>query len=194
MSRPKRYVNGTIEEYFKNLGEIEAKEMLQHQIETIRNSLTSQLYNFTTIFVNVERYLLLDGEVVDNIEVLNREAKKHNRNIILEITERHKSLDLAVKQVFNRLILNDVVFAADDYCEADGTHQYINDYHFIKIDISGILICLELDSNVLLNKLYSLKASGIKIIAEKIETKKDFHLAKSLPIDLFQGHYFLSEN
>ncbi|MEC4726296.1 EAL domain-containing protein [Shewanella sp. D64] len=190
LTRPTRLNGLTVEEYFLRLNFTEGSKILEKQITNLINkSLTSCMF-VDTIFVNVERYILTNNYMVEKLLLCRNKLLSLGVEVVFEITERFEYSDKLIRKTFTRLLLEDIIFAADDYCFSKVTHQYIKDYTYVKVDMTEILLGLDRNYNKFLDGLYSLKQDGAKLIAEKIETENEYLLVRLLPFDFFQGYYF----
>jgi EAL and modified HD-GYP domain-containing signal transduction protein len=80
---------------------------------------------------------------------------------------------------------------------ADGFTIALDDYRFESRWASVLPLCkivkvdiLNLDLDAYREQIDELKAVGLTLLAEKVETREDFERAKSLGFDLFQGYFF----
>ncbi|MFQ3236247.1 MAG: EAL and modified HD-GYP domain-containing signal transduction protein [Paraglaciecola sp.] len=74
--------------------------------------------------------------------------------------------------------------ALDDYDFTPKWDELLPYVHFIKVDITDHSV------KYIAANIESLKASGVKLIAERIETKEDFDCFKAMGFHYFQGYYF----
>ena len=75
--------------------------------------------------------------------------------------------------------------ALDDYTFTDDKKPLFDIVDIIKIDIMGC------DRDTLVSDVKALQKCNVKLLAEKVETREDFELCKSLGFDYYQG-YFIS--
>jgi len=75
--------------------------------------------------------------------------------------------------------------ALDDYTFTDDKKPLFDIVDIVKIDI------MDCDRDTLVSDVRDLQKCNVKLLAEKVETKEDFELCKSLGFDFFQG-YFIS--
>ncbi|PCI81612.1 MAG: hypothetical protein COB20_01280 [SAR86 cluster bacterium] len=75
--------------------------------------------------------------------------------------------------------------ALDDYTFTDDKQPLFDIVDIVKIDI------LDCDRDTLVSDVRALQKCNVKLLAEKVETREDFELCKSLDFDFFQG-YFIS--
>ncbi|MFB2672679.1 EAL domain-containing protein [Shewanella xiamenensis] len=193
LSRPILNVkNISVEEYFDSLDSDDGKKLVKHQLLNFLKNVSNLNLGVRKIFLNIDRYLLVDQEIVNFLTESSYGFKKFNWDVVFEITERQCKLMPNVKSAFYRMLLNDVSFAADDYSAITETHQFVNDYEYVKIDIDEIRARVVIEGGVdgFIDELYLMREGGIKLIAEKIQTKEDYLLVYSMPFDYFQGFYF----
>lgn len=75
--------------------------------------------------------------------------------------------------------------ALDDYTFTDDKKPLFDIVDIVKIDI------MDCDRDTLVSDVRALQKCNVKLLAEKVETREDFELCKSLDFDFFQG-YFIS--
>lgn len=75
--------------------------------------------------------------------------------------------------------------ALDDYTFTDDKKPLFDIVDIIKIDI------MDCDRDTLIEDVRTLQKCNVKLLAEKVETREDFELCKSLDFDFYQG-YFIS--
>ena len=75
--------------------------------------------------------------------------------------------------------------ALDDYTFTDDKKRLFDIVDIIKIDI------MDCDRDTLVEDVRALQKCNVKLLAEKVETREDFELCKSLDFDFYQG-YFIS--
>ncbi|MCG2583371.1 EAL and HDOD domain-containing protein [Massilia sp. TS11] len=125
-------------------------------------------------FVNVDAVVLQS----DFIRFLDHEK------VILEILETVKATDEVIARVRELKELG-FVFALDDVISAsEDVKKLLPLVDVIKVDLMGV-------NEAQLTALARVfKGSGKKLLAEKVETRKDFETCKALGFDYFQGYYF----
>ncbi|HEY0962221.1 MAG TPA: HDOD domain-containing protein [Pseudomonadales bacterium] len=74
--------------------------------------------------------------------------------------------------------------ALDDFVMSDANRELIPFASVIKIDIRPF------DAEGLLQQVIKLRPYGIKLLAEKVETREEYTLCKQLGFTLFQGYFF----
>ncbi|MFB2727426.1 EAL domain-containing protein [Shewanella mangrovisoli] len=191
LSRPILNLKQTsVEEYFDSMDSDDGKKLIKHQIVNFSKNFSSLELGCKKVFLNIDRYLLIDQDIVNFITKSSATFKSYDWEVVFEITERQCKLTQNVKSAFYRMLLDDVSFAADDYSSITKTHKFINDYDYVKIDMHEIKRRVEDGFDTFIDELYLMKESGIKLIAEKIQTKNDYLLIYSMPFDYFQGFYF----
>ena len=75
--------------------------------------------------------------------------------------------------------------ALDDYIFTDDKKPLFDIIDIVKVDI------MDCDRDTLVSDVRVLQKYNVKLLAEKVETREDFELCKSLDFDFFQG-YFIS--
>lgn len=125
-------------------------------------------------FINCDAVLLQS----DFIELLPAEK------IVLEILETTVANEALLERC-KELKKRGFRLALDDF-QGEKNHNYpfLDIVDIVKVDIRG----LSKDDLILITQ--DIKARGIIMLAEKVETKEDFELCFDLGYDLFQGYYF----
>ncbi|GIU33134.1 EAL domain-containing protein [Shewanella sp. MBTL60-007] len=160
---------------------IELANKIYH-IEKSMSRMGSQSY-----FLNVERFSLMDRSVVESLCTLNRRLKRFNSFLIVEITERNEGLSPYTIEAEYVLKDSDVLIALDDFTYESAIVLDDTRHDFLKLDMRYINNNKE--NEQFIDWLYDVNQIGVKVIAERVETKIDYLLAQSLPISYFQGYY-----
>jgi EAL and modified HD-GYP domain-containing signal transduction protein len=105
------------------------------------------------------------------------------KRIVLEVLE---NIELKPEVVSGIKLLHEdgYMVALDDYKFESRWDPLLPYCSIIKVDISG------LDLELFSQKIHSLKALGLILLAEKVETHEGFIQALQLGFDLFQGYFF----
>jgi len=106
-----------------------------------------------------------------------------SKHLVIEILETVDPTD-EVLNACDELIKLGYTIALDDYVYTDSTKKFIKYAKIIKMDFQNTT------DDMLKTIVKKYKKSGIKFLAEKIETKKDFIKAKLFGYSYFQGYYF----
>ncbi|MFA6137149.1 MAG: EAL domain-containing protein [Sulfurimonas sp.] len=146
-------------------------------INALTNMNTDELLGDKGIaFVNVDENILTS----DVIDVLDKQKFVLE---ILETTELTEKVVNKIKQYYSR----GFKIAIDDFdCSAEMIKKFLPLFkyvHVIKIDV------LEAEPQNLINVVAKLKKTGIKLLAEKIETKEAYNEYIKMGFDFFQGYY-----
>ncbi|WP_144154131.1 EAL and HDOD domain-containing protein [Paraburkholderia sp. BCC1885] len=125
-------------------------------------------------YVNIGRGLLFD----DIVHLMSPER------FVLEILET-VSFDARLVRRLGELRRAGFQVALDDVCElTDGLRSVLPHTDIVKIDF------LATPRAALPKLAAAVRAEGKTLIAEKVETREDFALAKDLGFHLFQGYFF----
>jgi EAL and modified HD-GYP domain-containing signal transduction protein len=124
-------------------------------------------------FVNFDEELLMS----DVFEIVKP------GKMVIEVLENVKVDEELVQRLFD-LKNKGYTIALDDFFHSSEDYELIDvcdiiKYDFLNTDIKQIII----DSNIAIKK-------GKTILAEKVETKEEFQLAKKIGFTLFQGYFF----
>lgn len=76
------------------------------------------------------------------------------------------------------------MIALDDFCYAEKFQPFIEITDFIKVDFLSTPLALR---QLLVKKFMPM---GIRMLAEKVETREDFNRARQMGYELFQGYFF----
>ncbi len=147
------------------------------------------------ISVNISQYQIESDLFVNKLENIIQETGINPANILLEITERVRIKDaVRVKNTLTRLKKIGIGFIAlDDF--GSGYSSFSNLIRFpidiVKIDKFFIdRLDNEKYNNITSGLVTLMKKFKYEVIAEGIETKKQFELMKHMGCDYFQGFYF----
>jgi EAL and modified HD-GYP domain-containing signal transduction protein len=125
-------------------------------------------------FVNVDADVLMD----DYVRFLPP------NKVILEILETVKPTEPLLARVAELKELG-FKFALDDVINhSEEVDQLLGLVDVVKIDLQGVA------PEALGHLCASLRKSGKKLLAEKVETQQEFRLCQELGFDYFQGYYF----
>lgn len=128
------------------------------------------------VLINVDEDFLLSG-MVDLLD------KKKFMLEILETTDLNDKVISRIKQYHKR----GFKFAIDDFdCSAAMIKQFnpvFKYVHLIKIDV------IESEAKNIRTMVARFKKSGLKTLAEKVETKEEYESYLDMGFDLFQGYY-----
>ncbi|QOL48117.1 EAL and HDOD domain-containing protein [Massilia litorea] len=125
-------------------------------------------------FVNVDEVVLMDDYV--------RFLPPHK--VILEILETVKPTEPLLARVAELKELG-FKFALDDVIDhSEEVEKLLGLVDVVKIDLQGVA------PEALGHLCASLRTSGKKLLAEKVETQQEFRLCMELGFDYFQGYYF----
>ncbi|MDG6774362.1 EAL domain-containing protein [Thiomicrorhabdus sp. ZW0627] len=105
------------------------------------------------------------------------------KHIVIEVLE---DVEVTPKLIHCLKLLRDkgFVIALDDYV-FNPELKVLEDFaDIIKVDI------LEVGAKPLIQHCANLKAKGIRLLAEKVETRNQFEYCKKLGFDYFQGYFF----
>jgi EAL and modified HD-GYP domain-containing signal transduction protein len=115
------------------------------------------------------------------------EAFFPRRHIVIEVLESVVVTPQLIASL-QHLKQKGFVIALDDYV-FNPALEVLEDYaDIIKVDI------LEVGPKPLIEHAAKLRAKGIKLLAEKVETKEQFEYCKKLGFDYFQGYFFARPN
>ena len=147
------------------------------------------------ISVNVSQYQLESNCFVDNINDIIKETKVNPKNIIFEITEKTQIHNIEkIKKTLNDIKKVGIgLIALDDF--GSGYSSFSNLYNLpiniVKLDKFFVdRLYVKKYYEVTSGLIMLLKKYNLKIIAEGIETERQFKLLKNMGCDYFQGFYF----
>ncbi|WP_455757781.1 EAL and HDOD domain-containing protein [Sulfurimonas sp.] len=139
-------------------------------------NIDSILNESTIVLVNVNEDFLLSG-LVDILD------KSKFMLEILETTDLTEEVISRIKQFHRRgfkIAIDDFDCSSEMIKKFNPIMKYI---HLVKIDV------IEAESENIENVVAKLKKIGMKILAEKIETKEEYQKYFNMGFDLFQGYY-----
>lgn len=106
-----------------------------------------------------------------------------SNSLVVEVLE-DVEIDSQVVDGLQALKKKGYTLALDDFIFTDDKEPMFDTVDIIKIDLLGC------DITSLKEEVKALKARGIKLLAEKVETHEEFELCKQMGFDYFQGFYF----
>ena len=148
-------------------------------INTLTNICVNELLGKNGIgFINIDEEVL----TTDVIDVLDKER------FILEILETTELTDKVVNKI-KQYHQRGFKIAIDDFdCSAEMLKKFVPLFKYIDIIKIDVLVA---EPENLKNVVAKLKKTGIKILAEKIETREAYEKYLRMGLDYFQG-YFLN--
>ncbi len=147
------------------------------------------------IAVNLSGYQIASQNIIKVIQEAIEEAGLDAKNLEVEITENIFMQDtedtIQILELMKDLSLR---IALDDFGTGYSSLSYLTTFpvDVIKIDRSFVMGCAMLKNNIAIIKaIIAMGHSlGMKIVAEGIETRKEFELIKKYGSDEGQGFYF----
>ncbi|MES2354481.1 MAG: EAL domain-containing protein [Pseudomonadota bacterium] len=125
-------------------------------------------------YINVDTHFLLS----DLVEALPPQQ------VVLEILESVEPSAEIIERL-RELKSKGYCFALDDYAgEVNKQELFLSEVDIVKVDL------LEIDPVLLSETVAGLRRRGLRLVAEKVETKEQFDEACQLGFDLFQGYHF----
>jgi c-di-GMP-related signal transduction protein len=131
------------------------------------------LTNGHIAFVNCTRNILLN----DLITVLPRDQ------VVIEVVESVLA-DRQVLEACERLHRAGYRIALDDYVPNPSTHRLLAFADIVKVDVLATDVARQ---SVIAEEM---RRRGIRMLAEKVESREQFHLSQSLGYHYFQGYLF----
>ncbi|EPS4453547.1 EAL domain-containing protein [Vibrio parahaemolyticus] len=177
-------VKENYEEYFNSLSVIAHNYLLKEIIYKIDKSINDGYTLPNNLFINVEKFSLLDGYIVDKLVSLTNKYRKTGNMLIIEVTERHEYLDHLLLQVLPEINDRGLNLALDDFEFRHIKSPMLKYFDYIKIEIEELY-----RHEHVTDYLYILVEQKKKIIAERIENRTQLDFALSLPIHYFQGFF-----
>jgi EAL and modified HD-GYP domain-containing signal transduction protein len=124
-------------------------------------------------FINFGRNLLM-GNFCESLP---------SERVVLELLESVEPDDALLKRLA-QLKAAGYRIALDDFVCADSSCRLLESAHFVKLDM---IAC---DQEMIERSVAIIKKFPIQLIAEKVETREQFQLCRSLGFDYFQGYFF----
>lgn len=146
-------------------------------LNTLTNISINELLGDDVIaFINLDEHALTSG-IVDILD------KDRFILEILETTDLNEKVISSIKQYHHR----GFKIAIDDFdCSAKMIKKFtplLKYVHIIKMDVMAA------EEENLKNVMPKIKKLGIKVLAEKVETEKEYNYYKEMGFDLFQGYH-----
>jgi len=124
-------------------------------------------------FINLTRSFLLSP----SLRLLPRERTVLE---VLESVQVDEELIAALREM-SRL---GYTIALDDFVLSPGLEPLLDTAHIVKLDV------MALADDQLLRHVELLRGRGLSLLAEKVETREQYHRLRDLGFDLFQGYFF----
>ncbi len=142
------------------------------------------------VFVNLERSVFCDQEVIQMLIELSDIIRRFNFNLVVEVTERKICINcMSVTNTIEELKKRNIYIALDDfnYLGNDFRMRELLSgvYDFVKLDCPRNLEEIEA-----LESLYSCYLNKYNLIFEKIETISDLELLSNIHCFAYQGFLF----
>lgn len=102
---------------------------------------------------------------------------------VIEVLEG-AGFDAVLLAALRRWVKAGFVLALDDFVFEPKLTPFVELATYVKLDIQAM------SQEAFCEQVEMLKPFGVKIIAEKIETWEEFHFARLLDIDFYQGYFF----
>ncbi|TPE50923.1 HDOD domain-containing protein [Maribrevibacterium harenarium] len=102
---------------------------------------------------------------------------------VIEVLEG-AGFDAVLLAALRRWVKAGFVLALDDFVFEPKLTPFVELATYVKLDIQAM------SQEAFCEQVEMLKPFGVKIIAEKIETWEEFHFARVLDIDFYQGYFF----
>lgn len=102
---------------------------------------------------------------------------------VIEVLE-DAGFDAVLLAALRRWVKAGFVLALDDFVFEPKLTPFVELATYVKLDIQAM------SQEAFCEQVEMLKPFGVKIIAEKIETWEEFHFARLLDIDFYQGYFF----
>jgi c-di-GMP-related signal transduction protein len=129
--------------------------------------------NQRIVFVNLTRQFIVDAPLV---------SFPHER-IVFEVLE-DIVVDDSILDSLRNLKQQGFMLALDDFILREDTAPMVEFADYVKLDI------LALSGAELQRHVGALKPHGVKLLAEKIETRSQYETCKAYGFDYFQGYFF----
>ncbi|MDH5546416.1 MAG: HDOD domain-containing protein [Gammaproteobacteria bacterium] len=148
----------------------------------------------TRVILNTFVDIGFENIVGDKMAFVNLTENCINGTIPLPLTQKHVILEILedvratpeLIKILGEYRDNGFKIALDDYVFEDKMKAFLPVVDIVKVDIQAV------DNTKLVEGIKYLKLVGKTILAEKIETLKEFEACREMGFDLFQG-YFLSK-
>lgn len=145
--------------------------------------LMSSENNSSNNYINI-----LPKTLIKHNEVIGKELQKVDRNIIFEIVEKNSSTELSdLRKVVENL---NISISIDDFGTGASNFDrifYLPNIKSIKVDR---IMWERKENKPIIEAIMSVaEKKGIKLIAEKVETKQEYEYLKDIGFEYFQGYF-----
>jgi diguanylate cyclase (GGDEF)-like protein/PAS domain S-box-containing protein len=162
-----------------------------NKLKTFNYNAQNQVY----VSANISQFQIEDDLFVNKIENIMRETKVDPKNILIEITEeiQIKKTKKVKKTLLQLKKIGIGLIALDDFGTGYSSFSNLINYpiDIVKIDKFFIdRLDAEKYSIITSGLVPLMKKYGLQVVAEGVETKRQFELLKDMGCDYFQGYYF----
>ncbi|RHW33979.1 EAL domain-containing protein [Lysinibacillus yapensis] len=146
-----------------------------------------------SVSVNISNHQLVSNTIVGKIKEITRQAKLDPQYLTLEITESMAITNLTdTLDKLKQLQDFGVTIALDDFGTGYSSLSYLSSLpiDFVKIDKSFVNeLTNETKKEIVRSVSNIAKSLGLKVVAEGVEDKQQYHIIHSLGIEVIQGYY-----
>ena len=111
----------------------------------------------------------------------------HPKRVVLEVVE-DTQIDRPLIEALRNLAKRGFTIALDDVIDPNSILPLLDVVHIIKMELP------RLSKAQIISYAAFYQQRGLKVVAEKVETLKEFEFCKNLGIDYFQGYYLCKPN
>jgi EAL and modified HD-GYP domain-containing signal transduction protein len=111
----------------------------------------------------------------------------HPKRVVLEVVE-DTQIDRPLIEALRNLAKRGFTIALDDVIDPNSILPLLDVVHIIKMELP------RLSKGQIISYAAFYQQRGLKVVAEKVETLKEFEFCKNLGIDYFQGYYLCKPN
>ncbi|MDH5649970.1 MAG: HDOD domain-containing protein [Gammaproteobacteria bacterium] len=165
----------------KEIGEADIADHSVASYQVMLNSLLEigleQLVGNNRVFFNITPEVL-SSEIMDSLD---------RNQVVLELADGTEVNDELIT-LLNHVALRGFTLALDNYVYLNSTRQLMNAARIVKINFNSM------DKEELATQVKILRTYDVKLVAERLESKQQFELARSLGFDYYQGYFLTYPN
>lgn len=156
------------------------------------NYLNKKLNTNIDLSVNISPLQLEEKDFISDIIEILDETKFDSKSLKLEITESENIEDIIkINDIINNIKKTGIKISIDDFGKGFNSINYIKNYNVDEIKIDKSLVEYSNRNPMFVESLINMiHTTQTTVVAEGVETEKEYLRLKSMECDLVQGYYF----
>ncbi|WGX77339.1 EAL domain-containing protein [Paraclostridium bifermentans] len=156
------------------------------------NYLNKTLNTNIDLSVNISPLQLEEKDFINDIIEILDETTFDSKSLKLEITESENIEDIIkINDIINNIKKTGIKISIDDFGKGFNSINYIKNYNVDEIKIDKSLVEYSNRNPLFVESLINMiHTTQTTVVAEGVETEKEYLRLKSMECDLVQGYYF----